>query len=60
MQIWQYNVRHTNIIVMKNMIAVAKKSKENKELLAIKNVDKTIIAEIVKMLNTIDLGNKYS
>ena len=42
------------------MIAVAKKIRENKELLAMENADKTAIAEITKVLSIIDLGSKYN
>ncbi len=59
-QIWQYNVRHTNIIVIKDVIAVAEKGRENKELLAMENVDKTAMAEVAKVLSAIDLGSKHS
>ena len=45
---------------MKHMIAVVEKSKENKELLAIKNVDKTIMVEVAKISNAINLDNKHS
>ena len=59
-QIRQHNVRFTNIIIMKNVIAVVEKDRENKELLAMENVDKTTIAEVVKVLNAIDLKNKHN
>lgn len=42
------------------MIPKAKKSRENKELLAIKNIDKTVIVEDLKILSAIDLINKHS
>ena len=45
---------------MKNMIVVAKKDGENKELLAIQNADKIKMAKIVKVSSAIDLGSKYS
>ena len=60
MQIRQYNVCYTNIIVIKDVIVVAEKDEENKELLAIENADKTAMTEVVKVSSTIDLGSKYS
>ncbi len=39
---------------------MAKKSWENKELLAMDNAGKTAIAKVAKVLSTIDLGSKYS
>ena len=60
LQIWQYNIRYTNIIAIKDVKAVAEKSKENKEPLAMENIDKTEIAKVVKRSNAIDLSNKYN
>lgn len=45
---------------MKYVIILAKKSKDHKGLLAIENIDKITIAEIAKVLNTIDLHGKYN
>ena len=45
---------------MKNVIAAVKKSRENKKLVTIKNIDKTVMAEVAKVFNAIDLDNKYS
>ena len=42
---------------MKDVITVAERSGENKELLAMENVDKTAMAEIKKVLSAIDLGS---
>ena len=42
------------------MIAVVKKDKENKELLAMENTDKTAIVEIAKVSNAIDFRSKHS
>ena len=42
-------------MIIKNIIVVAKKSGENKELLAIKNVNKTGMANVVKISSVIDL-----
>lgn len=60
LQIRQYNIRHTNIIIIKNVILAAEKGRENRKLLAIKNIDKTAIAEFAKVSNIINLSNKYS
>ena len=45
---------------MKDLIVVVKRDKENKELLAIENADKTVMAEVAKVSSAIDLKNKYS
>ena len=45
---------------MKDMIAMAKKNRENQELLAMENADKTAIAEVTKVLSVIDLGRKHN
>lgn len=45
---------------MKNMIVVAEKSEENKKLLAIQNAEKTVIAEVAKVMSTIDFENKHN
>ncbi len=58
-QIRQHNVCHINIIAMKDMIVVAEKGGENKELLAIENVDKTAMAEVAKVSSAIDLRSKH-
>lgn len=42
------------------MIILAKKGKDNKKPLVIKNIDKILIAKILKVSNTIDLYNKYN
>ena len=49
-----------NIIAMKNVIVAAKKDRKNRGLLTIENVDKTAMAEVVKVSSVIDLSNKYS
>ena len=43
---------------MKDMITTAEKDRENRELLVIKTTDKTAMAEVTKISNTIDLDNK--
>ena len=60
MQIRQHNIHHTNIIVIKDVIAIIEKSRENKELLAIENANKTAIAEVTKVSSAIDFKNKHS
>lgn len=45
---------------MNDVITIAEKSKKNRGLLVIENMDKTVIAEVVIMLNTIDLDNKFN
>lgn len=42
------------------MIIPAEKDRNNKELLAIDNVNKTTIAEVAKMSSAIDLNSKYN
>ena len=58
-QIRKHNIRYTNIIVIKDMIAAAKRGRKNGEPLAMENVDKTVMGELAKVSNTIDLGNQY-
>ena len=45
---------------MRKKIVVAKKGRENKGLLAIKNIKKTSIVEVIKVSSAIDLNNKYN
>ncbi len=45
---------------MKDMIAMIEKGEKNKELLVMENVEKTAIAEVIKVSSTIDLGSKHS
>lgn len=45
---------------MKDVIAAIERGRENGRPLAIENADKTTIAEVTKVLITINLGNKYS
>ena len=59
-QIRQHNICHMNIIAIKDVIAVAERGRENGELLVIKNMDKTVIAEVAKVSSAIKLGHKYS
>ena len=39
---------------------MAEKGRDNEELLVIVNANQTAITKVTKVLNTIDLGNKYS
>lgn len=45
---------------MKDLIVLLEKDRDNKELLAIKNVNKIAIAEVAKVSNTINLDDKYN
>ena len=60
LQIWQHNVYQITIIAIKYVIAAAKRDGENKKLLSIKNLDKSAMAEVAKVLSTIDLDNKHN
>ena len=60
LQIRQHIICYRNIIAMKKVIAMAEKDRENKELLTIKNVDKTAMAKFAKVLSAIDLRSKHS
>lgn len=60
LQILWNNIHHINIIAMKDVIIVAEKSGKNKELLAIENVNKIVMAEIGKVLCVIDFRKKHS
>lgn len=42
------------------MIAIAKRGRKNRGLLALENIDKSAIAEVVKLSSIIDLGNIYN
>ena len=56
-QIWQYNVRNTNIIAMKDMI-IKEKAGEKKELLE-GIADITAPAKVTQAPSSIDLARKY-
>lgn len=60
LQIWQHNIQYKNRITIKDVIILAKKSRNNEKPLVIENVNKTIIAEIAKVLGVIHFNNKYS
>lgn len=58
-QIQEHNVYYINIIVIKDMVVVIERDGKNKEQLVIKNLlDKTLMAEVVKVPSVIDLSNK--
>ena len=57
LQIWQHNIRHTNIIAMKDVI-IEEKAREKKRLS--KNIANTIaLAEVARALNLVDHARKY-
>lgn len=60
LQIRQHNIKYTNKITMKDMIILAKKSRDNKQLLAIEKIEKTIMAKSVKVLSFINVHGKYN
>ena len=45
---------------MKDVIVVIKRGGENKELLAIENINKTAIAKFTKVSSAIDFESKHS
>ena len=57
-QIWQHNVRHTNVIVMKDVI-ISKKALEKEGQLVVRNVDKIALAKVRRMSSPMDLDGKY-
>ena len=57
-QIWQHNVRHTNIITMKDVIFL-KKARVEKEKLSKITADIIVLAEVAQILNSIDLALRY-
>lgn len=58
LQIRQHNICHIKIIAMKNVIIAAKRGRKNQELL-VEKVDKVAMVEVVRVLITIDVNNKY-
>lgn len=56
-QIWQYNIRNTNIIAMKNII-ILEKARE-KEKLSEDTANTTALVEVAKALSIIDLAWRY-
>lgn len=60
-EIRQYNVHHTNIIAIKDIVVVVERVRKIKKQPAIENIlNKIIMAEVTKISNVIDLGSKYS
>ena len=57
MQIWQHNVRHTNVIAMKDVIILEKTMK--KEKLSEGSTDITALAEVARALSLVDLAWRY-
>ena len=57
-QIWQHNVRHTNVIAMKDVI-ISKKALEKERQLVVKNADKIALAKVGKTLSPMDFDGKY-
>lgn len=57
LQIWQYDIRHTNIIVIKDMIIweMTRKKKRLSKSIA----DTIVAAEIAQTLSYVDLAKKY-
>ena len=58
MQIWQHNVRHTNIIAMKDVI-ISIRSLEKEGQLVVTNADKIALAEVGRTSSPTDLDGKY-
>ncbi len=56
LQIWQYNVRHTNIIATKDVI-ISEKARKKK--LSEGPANPTVSAEVARALRSIDLAWKY-
>lgn len=57
-QIRQYNVRHFNVIAMKEVIGGTERNRKNQGSLA-KKVDKAAMTKVAKVLRLIDMSNKY-
>ena len=57
-QIWQHNVRHTNVIAMKDVI-ISKKTLKKEGQLVVRNVDKIAQAEVGRTSSLMDLDGKY-
>lgn len=55
-QIWQYNICHINIILIKDMI-ILENAREKKKQLVVGNIIKQV--EIAKMSSSIHLNSKY-
>ena len=58
LQIWQHNIRHTNIIAMKDVI-ISEKAREE-EILSESIADTTTPAELARVLSFVDLAGRYN
>ncbi len=59
LQIRQHNVRHTNIIAMKDVI-ISEKAREE-EILSLKGIaDTTALAEVAWVSSPVDLAGRYN
>ena len=57
-QIRQHNVRHTNVIAMKDVVT-SKKAREKEGQLVVRNADKIAQAEVARTSSPMDLDGKY-
>ena len=57
-QIEQHNVRHINVISMKDVI-ISKKTIEKEGQLVVRNIDKIVLAEVRRTSSLMDLDGKY-
>ena len=57
LQIWQYNICHTNIITMEDVIS-EEKAKEKEGLLE-GIADTTVLAEVARASSPVDFAGKY-
>ena len=57
-QIWQHNICHINVIVMKDVI-ILKKALEKEGQLVVRNANKIALTEFGRTLSSIDLDSKY-
>ena len=57
-QIRQHNVRHTNVIAMKDVI-ISKRALEKEGQLVVRNADKIALAEVGRTSSPMDLDGKY-
>ena len=57
-EIWQYNLRQRNVIVMKDIIIPTKALKKDRQLV-MKNANKITLAEFGRTSSPMDLDGKY-
>ena len=57
-QIWQHNIRHTNVIAIKDVI-ISKKALKKEGQLVVRNADKIALVEVRKTSSPMDLDDKY-